>query len=71
MDESCFALGAEILDSPDYGEWSRWAVYSRINRRRTKALKSGDQAFLQRCERFYRVFPRRKHNSQWYVYPCQ
>ena len=53
MDESCFALGAEILDSPDYGEWSRWAVYSRINRRRTKALKSGDQAFLQRCERFY------------------
>ena len=53
MDESCFALGSEILDSPDYGEWSRWAVYSRINRRRTKALKSGDQAFLQRCERFY------------------
>ena len=42
MDESCFTLGSEILDSPDYGEWSRWAVYSRINRRRTKALKSGD-----------------------------
>lgn len=53
MDESCFTLGSEILDSPDYGEWSRWAVYSRISRRRVKALKNGDQAFLRRCESFY------------------
>ena len=52
MDESCFTLGGEILDSQGYGEKSRWAVYSRINRRWTKALKSGDQAFLQRCESF-------------------
>ena len=54
MDESCFTLGSEILDSANYGEWSRWAVYSRIGRRREKAVKSGDQVFLQRCELFYR-----------------
>lgn len=54
MDESCFTLGSEILDSPSSGEWSRWAVYSRIGRRRAKALKAGDQTFLQRCDNFYR-----------------
>lgn len=56
MDESCFVLAEEILDSPDYGEWSRWAAYSYIGRRRAKALKNGngDQLFLQRCEMFYR-----------------